>query len=157
LTGWATLRIAARIVLTFGTGISTGSPFFGCVGWVGSSGRGSPFIWSIEYRYGAFVNAEPSSEQPTQEQAVQRADLPLMYANWMRLMPAPLDVALDVGYFAPDTPPHPQLRIVMTWEHVKMLQGLITAIVEQREGNFGEIALPDGITIVRAGDGEDES
>lgn len=29
LLGCATLRIAARIVLTFGTGISIGSPFFG--------------------------------------------------------------------------------------------------------------------------------
>jgi hypothetical protein len=105
---------------------------------------------------GVLVNAESQPEQATQEQAVQRADLPLVYANWMRLMPTPLDVALDVGYFAPDTPPHPQLRIVMTWEHLKMLQGLIAAIIEQREGNVGEIALPDGITITRAEDEEGE-
>ena len=94
----------------------------------------------------ARVNTEPPTDQPMPEHGPQR-DLPLIYANWMRLMPTPLDVALDVGYFAPDTPPQPQARLVMTWEHVKMLQGLITAIVEQRERNVGEITLPEGVTI----------
>jgi hypothetical protein len=78
----------------------------------------------------------------------RRPELPLIYANWVRLVPSPFELALDAGYFAPDTPPQPNLRIVMTWEHAKILQRALTGIIQQREENVGEIKTPPGIELV---------
>lgn len=98
--------------------------------------------------------AETPPEEPT-----LGPELPLVYANWVRLVPGPLDLGLDAGYFAPDTPPRPMLRLVLTWEHAKILHQLLGSIIEQREGNVGEIKLPPGIAMVSAPPGaqEDES
>lgn len=73
--------------------------------------------------------------------------LPILYANWVRAVPGPLDLALDYGYIAADTPQQPAVRVVMTWEYAKLLQKLLNAAIEQREGNVGEIELPPGVTL----------
>jgi hypothetical protein len=78
---------------------------------------------------------------------VRLTGLPIVYANWVRLAPAPFELGIDVGYVAPDTPQEPDLRLVMTWEHAKILQQALTQIVEQREENAGEIKVPPGIVL----------
>jgi hypothetical protein len=79
--------------------------------------------------------------------------LPILYANWVRLNPGPFDLAIDVGYVAPDTPQAPDVRLVMTWEHAKILRHALDEIVEQRERNTGEIKTPPGIVLTSIGDG----
>lgn len=83
--------------------------------------------------------------------------LPIVYCNWVRLAPGPFDLALDVGYVAPDSPDQPDLRLVMTWEHAKILCHALNEIVEQRERNTGEIKAPPGIVLTSISDTTDEA
>ncbi len=89
--------------------------------------------------------------------------LPLVYTNWLRAIPSPFDFALDFGYMVPlpeppAEPPTPTIRVVMTWEYAKLLRNALNEMIEQREGNRGEIMLPPGLVenAVRAGDGDED-
>jgi hypothetical protein len=87
---------------------------------------------------------EPFAEPPNIE------GLPIVYTNWLRAVPAPFEFGLDFGYIQPSAqpptePPKAAVRIVMTWEYAKLLRNALQEIIEQREGNVGEIALPQGI------------
>jgi Protein of unknown function (DUF3467) len=99
---------------------------------------------------------EPFAEAPNIE------GLPIVYTNWLRAIPAPFEFGLDFGYIqasaeALTEPPKAAVRIVMTWEYAKLLRNALQEIIEQREGNVGEITLPEGILVAQVkAAGEDE-
>ncbi len=77
---------------------------------------------------------------------------PILYTNLLRMVPSPLEFALDLGYIAPrdaqpDEPPKAQLRVVMSWEYAKFLRDAMQQVIEQREANAGEIKSPPGVVI----------
>jgi len=75
------------------------------------------------------------------------APVPLVYANWIKFVPGPFDLSLDLGYFGPDTPPQSTMRLVVTWEHAKLLHSALGELVAQREENVGEIKHPPGVQL----------
>jgi Protein of unknown function (DUF3467) len=72
-------------------------------------------------------------------------DLALVYTNWVRAVPGPFDLAVDFGYQPGDLGPQPMVRVVMTWEHAKILRRALDLIVDRREANTGEIKDPPGV------------
>jgi hypothetical protein len=76
----------------------------------------------------------------------------LIYVNWVGAQPGPFDLSIDVGYQGPPGPPQPIARMVMTWEHAKLLRDVMDALIEQREKNTGEIGLPEGVALVKPTD-----
>lgn len=90
--------------------------------------------------------SEPFAQPPDIE------GLPIVYTNWLRAIPAPFEFGLDFGYMQPSTepptePPKATLRVVMTWEYAKLLSNALQEVIEQREGNTGEIKLPPGVVM----------
>lgn len=88
--------------------------------------------------------SEPSAQPPEIE------GLPIVYTNWLRAIPSPFDFALDFGYMVPTVEPggahpKPSVRVAMTWEYAKLLRNALNEMIEQREGNHGEITLPPGV------------
>jgi hypothetical protein len=75
-------------------------------------------------------------------------DIPVVYANWFAASPSPFELALDFGYHAADIErPRPNVRIVSTWEHAKLLKEVLDQVIEIREGNVGEIGRPPGVEL----------
>lgn len=64
--------------------------------------------------------------------------LPVVYANWFRLLAAPYDVTFDLGYRAGDLPPNPGVRLVLAWEHAIAIRDAINHAVENYEKATGE-------------------
>ena len=83
----------------------------------------------------------------SENQPEPRSDLPLLYANWARAVPGPTELALDLGYGPQGTEPEPSVRVVMTWENVKLLEMILARVIEQREANVGEIKLPAEVSL----------
>jgi hypothetical protein len=88
--------------------------------------------------------------------------LPIVYTNWLRAIPAPFEFGLDFGYIqptaeAPTEPPKAAVRIVMTWEYAKLLSGALQEVIEQREGNVGELTMPPGIVLTELKPDDDEA
>lgn len=66
--------------------------------------------------------------------------VPLLYANWVRVVGTPFDLGIDVGYRAGgEVPPQPQARVVMAWEHVAVLRDLLSNVLTNYEENIGEL------------------
>jgi Protein of unknown function (DUF3467) len=64
----------------------------------------------------------------------------VIYANWVRTVTTPYDLALDLGYRTGPAPPERfPVRIIMSWEHAKDLQALLGAAVSEYEKEVGGI------------------
>jgi Protein of unknown function (DUF3467) len=76
----------------------------------------------------------------------------LVYANWSRYLAGPFDLSLDFGYNTqeggpPDSFP---VRVVLPWEHVKILAQFLEQAIKAYEDQAGEIRdLEDGGTVSR--------
>jgi hypothetical protein len=81
----------------------------------------------------------PPPEQPgSLQQPLAEGPIPLIYINWFRTEGNPGDLAIDVGYQLANMP-QPAARLVLTWEHAKMLGDAIGKACEAIEGQIGEI------------------
>ncbi len=95
---------------------------------------------------------EPFAEPP------DITGLPIIYTNWLRAIPAPFEFGLDFGYMQPTSgpptePPKAAVRIVMSWEYAKLLRDALQEVIEQREGNVGELTVPPGVMLETSEDG----
>lgn len=82
------------------------------------------------------MNDEPEQRIPPQTPA---EGVPLVYMNWLRTIGTPGDLSLDIGYQAGAMPPHPVVRLAMTWEHARILRDTLTQALEGVEAVVGEI------------------
>jgi len=69
----------------------------------------------------------------------------LVYANWVRLVPTPFDLALDVGYNTQSGPPDAfPARVVMSWEHALVLNELLLNALADYKKQAGELRTFEG-------------
>jgi hypothetical protein len=63
---------------------------------------------------------------------------PMVYANWLRLLAAPYDLTLDLGYRVGDLEPKTDVRLVLSWEHAVAMRDAIDHAVENYQKATGE-------------------
>jgi Protein of unknown function (DUF3467) len=103
----------------------------------GQFSRARPVVRRIGYSY-------PIAELPP--------DTKLVYANWARMNPTLLDLGIDFGYAQESGPPDVfPVRVTMSWEHAKILAGLLGQNIKAYEAQVREIPefaevedVPDG-------------
>lgn len=63
-----------------------------------------------------------------------------VYSNWVRAGSTPYDLSLDFGYRRREGPP-PEfpVRVVMSWEHAKVLQEVLQTALSDYEEAAGSI------------------
>jgi hypothetical protein len=84
--------------------------------------------------------------------------VPLVYVNWMRTTGSPFDLAVDVGYQGGPGLPNPAARLVMTWEHARLLSDSLRQAVEQYEKTVGKLRnLDEHVTLGPMGAGPTDS
>jgi hypothetical protein len=80
-------------------------------------------------------------------------DTKLIYANWMRVNGTVYDVGIDFGYIDEKGPPDAYpVRVVMTWEHARLLLGLLERNLSSYEEQVRPV--PDFETSEDVSDGD---
>jgi len=80
-------------------------------------------------------------------------DTKLIYANWMRVNGTVYDVGIDFAYIDEDGPPDSYpVRVVMTWEHARLLHGLLERNLASYEEQVRPVQNFEGSEDVSNGD-----
>ena len=70
-------------------------------------------------------------------------DTVLVYCNAVRAFGGATDVTLDCGFRYGNDEPTMAVRLVMSWEHAKMLLPVLEQLINNYETNVGEIPSPE--------------
>ena len=67
---------------------------------------------------------------------------PTFYVNSINAQGGPFELTFDFGYRLGDEDFTPNVRVLMSWEHAKIMTGMIGQLVSEYEARVGT-AIPD--------------